>query len=126
MMRHKYGNRKVVTADGEFDSKREYERWCELKFLETAGKITCLNRQFKFLLIPAHYESYERISAKTGKKLKDGSRCIEKECSYIADFVYYTPEGELVVEDAKGVRTEAYIIKRKLMLEIYGVRIKEV
>ena len=125
-MRSKYGNKKVETPDGVFDSRREYQRWCELKYLETYGKITGLKRQVKYILIPSQYEDYERISAKTGKKLKDGRRCIENECSYVADFVYYTPEGELVVEDAKGVRTDAYIIKRKLMLEIYGVRIKEV
>ena len=126
MMRSKYGNKKVDTPDGKFDSRKEYKRWCALKLLEGAGEITCLERQKKFMLIPAQYERYERISQKTGKKLKDGIRCIEKECSYIADFVYYNSKGELVVEDAKGVRTEGYIIKRKLMLEIYGIRIKEV
>lgn len=125
-MRNKYGNRKIVTADGEFDSKHEYQRWCELKLMERVGKISHLTRQEKYLLIPAQYETYERISEKTGKKLKDGRRCVEKECSYVADFVYYRSNGELVVEDAKGVRTEGYIIKRKLMLQVYGIKISEV
>ena len=125
-MRSKYGNRKIMTADGEFDSRHEYQRWCELKLLERAGKITHLKRQEKYLLIPAQYETHERISDKTGKKLKDGRRCVEKECSYVADFVYFLPDGELVVEDAKGVRTEGYIIKRKLMLQVYGIKISEV
>lgn len=104
-MKNKYGNRKIVTEDGVFDSRREYRRWCELKLLEKAGEISHLSRQYGYLLIPAKYETYERRSEKTGKRLKDGRRCIEKECSYVADFVYFLPGGELVVEDAKGVRT---------------------
>lgn len=125
-MKNKYGNRKIVTADGEFDSRREYQRWCELKLMERAGKLSFLKRQQKYLLIPAQYETYERRSEKTGKRLTDGRRCVEKECSYVADFVYILPSGELVVEDAKGVRTEGYIIKRKLMLQVYGIKISEV
>ena len=125
-MRNKYGNKKIVTDDGEFDSRKEYQRWCELKLLQRAGEITYLKRQKKFLLIPAQYEAIERISEKTGKKLKDGRRCLEQECSYVADFVYCLANGELVVEDAKGFRTEGYIIKRKLMMEKYGIRISEV
>jgi len=50
---------------------------------------------------------------------------IERKVSYVADFVY-ARGNELVVEDVKGVRTQEYIIKRKLMLHIHGIRIKEV
>ena len=126
MMRSKYGNKKIVTDDGEFDSRKEYQRWCELKLMQRAGQITHLTRQKKFLLIPSQYETFERISEKTGKRLTDGRRCIEQECSYVADFVYCLANGELVVEDAKGFRTEGYIIKRKLMLQVYGIKISEV
>ena len=52
-------------------------------------------------------------------------KLLEKECSYIADFVYIQ-NGNLVVEDTKGFRTEAYKIKRKLMLHVHGIRIKEI
>lgn len=52
-------------------------------------------------------------------------KVLEKECSYIADFAYIQ-DGTYVVEDTKGVRTEAYKIKRKLMLERYGIQIREV
>jgi hypothetical protein len=56
----------------------------------------------------------------------DGKRkCIERECSYVADFVYYV-NGQQIVEDTKGYRTPEYKIKRKLMLSVYGIRIKEV
>lgn len=53
-------------------------------------------------------------------------RCIEKACVYYADFVYIDKDGNKVVEDAKGVRTEAYKIKKKLMLYRHGIKIVEV
>lgn len=120
----KYGNKKITVDGVTFDSKKEYLRWCELRLLERAGRITDLQRQVKYELIPAQYEEFERYS-KTGKRLKNGRRCVEKECSYIADFVY-TEDGQTVVEDTKGFRTEAYIIKRKMMLYFHGIRIHEI
>lgn len=124
-MKTKYHNKKIVTAEGTFDSRHEYQRWQELKLLEKAGDIHGLFRQVKFELLPAQYERYERRSGKTGKRLADGQRCVEKAVNYIADFVYW--EGDrMVVEDAKGVRTPEYILKRKLMLERHGVKIREV
>ena len=124
-MKNKFGNRKLTVDGMTFDSKHEYRRWCELKLLVKAGEIHDLQRQVKFELIPAQYERYERISQKTGKRLADGQRCVEKAVCYIADFVYR--EGDrMVVEDAKGVRTPEYILKRKLMLARHGVKIREV
>ncbi len=121
----KYGNKKITVDGVTFDSKKEYLRWCELRLLERAGQIADLQRQVKYELIPAQYEEFERYSTKTGNRLKNGLRCVEKECSYIADFVYQQ-DGKTVVEDTKGVKTEAYIIKRKLMLHIHGIKIREV
>ena len=121
----KYKNRKITVGGEEFDSQREYERWQQLRLLERAGKISTLFRQVSFELIPAQYETVERISEKTGKRLKDQMRCVEQKCCYVADFVYWK-DGQMVVEDAKGVRTDAYIIKRKLMLKEHGIRIREV
>lgn len=108
-----------------FDSKHEYQRWNELLMLEKSGKIQGLIRQVKFELVPAQVETYERISQKTGRMLQDGRRCIEQAVNYVADFVYWE-DGKMVVEDAKGLRTEGYIIKRKLMLARHGIRIREV
>ena len=125
MKRNKYGNEKILTPDGSFDSEAEWVRWQELKLLLRAGKIHDLARQVKFELVPTQYETYERRSPKTGKRLKDGRRCVEQAVYYIADFVYWDETG-CVVEDVKGVRTEAYVIKRKLMLERHGIRIREV
>ncbi len=80
----------------------------------------------KYELIPAQYETYERYSKK-GERLKDGARLLERKVDYVADFVYTDVEiGENVVEDSKGIRTKDYILKRKLMLAVHGIRIKEV
>ena len=120
----KYRNKKITVDGIPFDSRREYNRFKELQLLERAGQIQGLELQKKFVLVPAQYETFERYGAK-GQRLKDGKRCIEKECAYKADFVY-TEGGEVVVEDTKGMRTKEYIIKRKLMLYIHGIKIKEV
>lgn len=98
-----------------YDSKKEYRRAQELKLLEKAGEISELKEQVKYQLIPAQFEDVN------GKKT-----CIERACTYIADFTYRDKDGKLVVEDTKGVRTTEYIIKRKLMLFTRDIKIKEV
>lgn len=123
-MRSKYRNRKVKTSDGVLNaSLLEANRWAELNLLQKGGHIKDLQRQVKFILLPTQREP--DIIGKRGG-IKQG-KLIERECSYIADFVYYdNATKKTVVEDAKGVRTKDYIIKRKLMLYIYKIRIKEV
>ena len=116
----KYGNRKVVADGIKFDSKKEYRRYCELKLLERAGVISDLELQKPFMLIPAQYEGKADKPGKASKTL------LERAVTYKADFVY-TQDGKTVVEDVKGgVRTKEYILKRKLMLYLHGIRIKEV
>ena len=124
MTYQKYGNKKASIDGIFFDSKKEARRYAELKLLQRGGVIRNLELQKSFELIPAQYETYARYG-KNGKRLADGKRCIEKSCVYKADFVY-TENGQTVVEDTKGMRTKDYIIKRKLMLFIHGIRIKEV
>lgn len=104
MAGNKYHARKLTAPDGQvFDSVKEYHRYGCLKLLERAGKITDLKRQVKFELIPK----------------QDGMRA----CHYVADFVYYE-DGQLVVEDCKGVKTDVFKIKEKLMLHEHGIRIR--
>lgn len=117
----KYHSRKVVVDGESFDSVKEYRRWCELKLLERAGVITELKRQVKFELIPVQREKVWN----NAKKCFEPGKVIERECSYIADFVYWDGK-KYVVEDTKGFKTKDYIIKRKLMLWVHGIRIKEV
>ena len=106
----KYKNKKTTIDGISFDSKKESQRYLELKLMEKAGLIKDLKLQEKFVLIP---------------KQKG-----ERECSYFADFAYIDNKtGSLIVEDVKASRkykTEVYRIKRKLMLYNYGIKIKEI
>lgn len=126
----KYYNIKTKTSDGiVFDSNKEARRWEQLLLLQKAGKITSLRRQVRYELVPAQYETRIRYSAKTGNRLKDEIRLVERKVEYIADFVYTDAEtGENIVEDVKSqaTRTPEFIIKKKLMLAVHGIRIKEV
>ena len=125
---NKYGNKKVITDNGEvFDSKREAARYMTLTFLARVGAISDLKRQVAFELIPAQRERSREVYKKGPRKgqPKEG-KVIEKAVTYIADFVYIDNKtGKQVVEDAKGVRTDVYIIKRKLMLYVHGIKIRE-
>lgn len=124
-MYRKYNNRKIVVDGLKFDSKKEAKRYQELKVLERAGIIENLQRQVKYVLIPAQYEPSEEVYTKGKDKGKPKKgQLIERECAYYADFVY-RHNGEIFVEDTKGMRTPEYIIKRKLMLYIHGIRIRE-
>lgn len=116
----KYHAKKIQVGGQTFDSKKEYHRWNTLLLMERRGEITDLRRQVKYVLIPAQYGP-PTVGRRGG--VKRGS-LLERECSYIADFVYQKG-GETIVEDTKGVRTKDFIIKRKLMLERYGIRILE-
>lgn len=123
-------NNRSITIDGiTFQSIREGNRYCELKLLQRAGKISNLELQKKYELIPAQYETvetneYYKRGAKKGQR-KTKRICVEQSLCYNADFVY-DENGKTIVEDAKGFKTEKYIIKRKLMLWIHGIRLKEV
>lgn len=98
-----------------FASKREAKRFAELTLMEQAGTIANLrnNRDHKqactFLLIPAQYIA---------------GKCVERACTYIADFVYEA-QGVRVVEDTKGYREPVYRLKRKLMQHVHRIRILE-
>lgn len=91
--RLKYGNRKVELDGEKFDSVAERDRWVSLRLMERVGEIQSLRRQVRFPLSGA-----------------DGSHV----CDYIADFVYYR-DGAQVIEDVKGVTTDVFRIKAKLM-----------
>lgn len=122
---NKYHNKKIIVDGETFDSEREYRRYLELQLLEKSGVIRDLHRQVTFDLIPEAREP-DRYGPRGG--LHRG-KVIERGVSYIADFTYYAalPSGEeeFVVEDCKGMRTDEYKIKRKLMLFIHKIRIKE-
>lgn len=125
----KYGNRKTTVNGIRFDSLHEAERYSQLLLLLRAGKISDLELQKEYELIPAQWEDVPTGGVYTRGARKGEPRtrkvCLEKAVKYVADFVY-TENGNTVVEDAKGVRTKEYTIKRKLMLYIHKIRISEV
>ena len=116
----KYHARKVVRGGKTFDSAKEARRYGELCLLQRAGEISDLRTQVKYVLIPAQREP--DTVGKRGGVIK--GLLLEREVSYVADFVY-VQNGKTVVEDSKGMRTKDYIIKRKLMLWVHGIQIKE-
>lgn len=120
----KYGNKKIVIDGITFDSKKEANRYQELKLLEKVGEISDLQRQVKFVLIPAQREP--DTIGKRGGIIK--GKVIEREVAYIADFVY-KKDRRTVVEDVKSAITRKeplFVVKRKLMLHVHGIRIREV
>lgn len=98
----KYHNKKIDSPDGKFDSKYEYEEWCNLKILEKAHVISDLRRQVSFEVIP------------TIRTTADTLCCIR----YIADFVY-VENGITKIVDTKGFETPEYKIKKRLLINQY-------
>ena len=104
MQRKKYYNKPTIYNGVTYDSKKEAKRAYELNMLQRAGKIKDLQRQYKFVLVPAFEHE--------GKT--------EKPITYVADFYYYdTESGVWIAEDTKGFRTDVYKIKRKLFLRTF-------
>lgn len=115
--RNKYGAKRV----GNHASEKEHDRASELKLMQRAGLISNLREQVSFTLIPEQY-----VDCGVDDFGHEVRALVERPCRYIADFVYTDKSGKEIVEDTKGYRTKEYIIKRKLMLYIHGIRIKEV
>ena len=109
----KYRNEKVVLDGIKFDSRREADRYAHLKFLKRLGEIEKLELQKKFVLVPAQRNKAGKVT--------------ERAITYRADFYYFDKrQGKWVVEDAKGVKTDVYKMKKKLMLSVHGLEIMEV
>ena len=102
----KYHSKKVFYDGIQFDSILERNRYVELRLMEKAGVIKNLQLQVKYEIIP---------------KQKG-----ERAAYYIADFVYLDDRGQVVVEDTKGFKTKDYVLRRKLMLYVHGIKIQEV
>ena len=107
MRYNKYGNQKVVYEGIKFDSKKELRRYLELRLLLRSGAISKLELQKPYILID---------------KSDNGRQIV-----YKADFVYVDNRtNTTVVEDVKGVRTDVYKLKKRLMAERYGIIITEI
>ena len=117
---NKYNNTKVRIDGILFDSKAEGERYLELKSRLQAKEIENLRLQVSYELIPVQREP-DVIGPRGGVT---PGKVIHRPITYVADFVYYE-DGEEIVEDCKGVRTEVYKIKRKLFYYKYKKDIVE-
>jgi hypothetical protein len=115
MKNNKYYAQKCKINGSVFDSRKEAQRHQVLLLLQKSGQICDLERQKKYILIPTQRD--------------ENGKLIERELSYIADFVY-KENGKEVVEDVKGYKEGAayriFSIKRKLMLSVHGIRVREV
>ena len=98
----KYHNRKTKG----FDSAKEWRRNQELETLQRAGEISELNRQVPFTLMP----SYTIVDETT----RQGFRTV-REIRYIAEFTYRLKDGTRIIEDVKGMQTDVFKLKRKLL-----------
>jgi hypothetical protein len=96
----KYG----AVRSGIYASKREARRASDLALMEKCGLISELEQQVKFELVPK----------------QPGERAV----TYTADF-RYRENGQVVVEDSKGMKTQQYVIRRKLMQFIHGIKVRE-
>ena len=106
---NKYHNKKCIYKGMKFDSKKELMYYQKLELLQKYNKISELQRQVEFVLI----ETF-KLEDKTYRKT-----------SYIADFTYKTPDGKYHIVDTKGVKTDVYQLKKKLMAWKYGIEIEE-
>lgn len=104
-LKSKYSNKKIITNEGKFDSKKEYKVYQDLLLLQKAGEIATIERQVKYVLIPP------------APKIQLG-------ITYNADFVVTYKNGLIEVIDAKGFKTKEYIIKKKLMYHFYKIIIR--
>lgn len=121
----KYNNRTYIVEGIKFDSKKEGERYLFLKDAEEKGIISGLTRQVKFELIPSVKEQ-KIVHLKTKDKIKEV--VLQLAITYTCDF-QYVYNGQVVTEDVKAspkMLPKDYILKRKMMFALKGVRIKEV
>lgn len=106
----KYNARKAQADGITFDSVHERNRYLELKLLARAGEISDLQLQVPYELQPSF-----KHNGKTIRAIK-----------YVADFTYKDKDGKIHIEDAKGMKTKEYLIKRKMFLYVHGIEIEEV
>ena len=111
---NKFRNKKTEVDGIVFDSKKESGIYLDLKAQKAAGQIRDFERQKVYVLIP--------------KQCDESGKCVERACTWTADFVVYFHDGEISVVDAKGNKSldQKWPIKRKLMLWVHGIKVKEV
>lgn len=124
--KNKFNAKQVSVLGKKFDSRRESARYLTLLELQNAGIICELELRKPFVLIPSQYEMTDEVYKRGPHRGKrKPSKCIEKPVVYYADFCY-KKDGATIVEDVKGKKTADYVIKRKMMLYVFGIKIQEI
>lgn len=111
-LRSKYRNKKTKIGELTFDSKKEARYYEYLKLLQSQGKIHGLEMQVRFKF-PINGVNLRYVDS-------------NREITYVADFVYFNSEGQRVVCDVKGFKTDVYKFKKAMMLAVNGILIEEV
>lgn len=99
-LRHKFNAVRVETDGIKFPSKKESKRYLQLKLLKESGEIIFFLRQVPFHL--------------------SGS------VKYVCDFVIFWADGNVTIEDVKGMKTSIYIAKKKMVESTYPIKITEI
>lgn len=100
MIKHKFNAIRTTVDDIGFSSRKEAARYCELKLLQQSGEVV-------FFLI--------QVPIRLPGKVK-----------YICDFQVFWADGTVTFEDVKGVRTDMFVLKKKMVEEIYPITIVEI
>ncbi len=121
----KYRNVRVSWRGDNFDSRKEMRHWLLLQAMQEEGRISGLRRQVRYELLPAIWRE-EQVRLKT--KTKTVRRSVQKAVYYVADFVYTdNATGKEVVADTKSAitRIDKVYVKKKMMLALLGIEIRE-
>lgn len=109
----KYRNKPCAVGGEKYRSQRERDRHQTLLLMQRAGRIKELQREVAFDLAP-------------GVKIMGEDRK-RPAIRYVADFTYRdATAGTLVVEDAKGMQTPVYRLKKHLLATVHGIHVVEV
>jgi len=100
MIKHKFNAIKTECDGIKFSSRKEAKRYSELKFLQSNGELLFFLRQ-----VPFHLLGNVR---------------------YVCDFMVFWCNGDVTVEDVKGMKTDMYIVKKKLVEATYPIKITEI
>lgn len=108
----KYRSKPCSVGDEKYRSQRERDRHQQLLLMQRAGHIAGLIREVTFTLA-------------NGVRI-EGEKRARPALRYIADFVYSDIKlGRIIVEDAKGVQTPVYRVKKHLMKSVHNIDVRE-
>jgi Protein of unknown function (DUF1064) len=100
ILRHKFNAKPQECENIKFASKKELKRYLELQALKRLGEVIFFLRQTPF-------------------HLSGGVK-------YVCDYLVFWKDGEVTIEDVKGMRTDMYKLKKKQVEALYPITITEI